>query len=131
MLQKAAEILGLDPEVEVSLLLCDDIYIRELNREYRSKDLATDVLSFALEEGEEPAVIGGPKETLLGDIVISVETATRQAKEYGHSLEREVAFLAIHGLLHLLGYDHELGKVEEDAMRLEEEKILVAAGLGR
>lgn len=84
-----------DPEI--SVVLCDDLFIRDLNARWRGKDKPTDVLSFAQED--DPA--------LLGDIVISLETATRQAEAAGWSLENEVALLGTHGLLHLLGYDDE------------------------
>lgn len=123
----------LDEDIEVGVLWVDDAYIHTLNREYRGQDCPTDVLSFALQEqiSEEPVVIGDPMgEMLLGDIVISLETAHRQADEYGHTLEREVAFLVVHGMLHLLGYDHE-EENERDVMRREEEKILDALGIGR
>lgn len=135
VLQQAAELLELGPEVEISVLLVDNETIRSLNRDYRDKDAATDVLSFPQEEsmdGEpEPAVIGGPTERLLGDLVISVEMAVAQAAEYGHSLERELAFLSVHGLLHLLGYDHEPGAEAEAAMQAEEKRILAVMGIER
>jgi probable rRNA maturation factor len=106
-----------------------------LNRDYRNKDAATDVLSFPLEEemdGEsEPEVIGGPTERMLGDIVISIEKVVEQAGEYGHSIERELAFLAVHGMLHLLGYDHETDAAAERIMRSEEKRILIALGIER
>ena len=123
VLQKTAEVYDIQPNTEVSVVLANDEYIHALNREYRGIDRPTDVLSFALNEGEEPEVIGGPEEVLLGDIIISIETATRQATEYGHSLERELAYLTVHGILHLLGYDH---MIEEDKqkMRREEEHVL-------
>lgn len=109
----------------------DDNEIRKLNRDYRGKDAATDVLSFPLEEETadgEPAIIGGPGERWLGDIVISVEKAQAQAQAYGHTFEREMTFLLIHGLLHLLGYDHEKGEADEQAMQAEEKRILAALG---
>jgi probable rRNA maturation factor len=130
VLNKAAEALGVGEHAEVSVVFADDEYIQELNRQYRGKDTPTDVLSFALDEGEEPGVVGGPEETLLGDIVISLETATRQAEDFGHSLERELAYLTVHGMLHLVGYDHE----DEDQkliMRRQEEDILAVLGIGR
>lgn len=130
VLAKAAEILAIDRQAEVSVVLADDEYIRELNRQFRGKDCPTDVLSFALNEGDEPEIQGGPEETLLGDIVISLETAIRQAEDFGHSLERELAYLTVHGILHLMGYDHE----EEDAkadMRRQEEEILAQLGIRR
>lgn len=130
VLQKTAEVYDISPQTEVSLVLANDEYIHALNREYRDKDCPTDVLSFALNEGEEPIVIDGPEEVLLGDIIISLETATRQAEEYGHSLERELAYLTVHGILHLLGYDH---MVEDDKleMRREEEHVLSLLGIKR
>ena len=135
VLQKTAELLKLADETEISVLLVDNATIRELNRDYRAKDAPTDVLSFPLEEEREdeaePAVIGGPSARMLGDIVISVEKAVEQATEYGHSLERELAFLAIHGLLHLLGHDHEKGETAKQAMRAEEKRILAALGISR
>jgi probable rRNA maturation factor len=120
-------------DAEVSVVLVDDAYIRELNRQYRAKDTHTDVLSFAMRESvpEEEAIEGDPgAEQLLGDIVISVERAREQAEEYGHSFERELGYLAVHGVLHLLGYDHEK---EEDRkiMRQKEEEILKAFDLTR
>lgn len=130
ILNKAAEVLAVDNQAEVSVVLVDDNNIRELNRQYRGLDRSTDVLSFALREGDEPEVINGPEETLLGDIVISLETAIRQADEYGHSLSRELAFLAVHGMLHLNGYDHETETAERE-MRRQEEHILSLAGIGR
>ncbi|WP_422444150.1 rRNA maturation RNase YbeY [Thermoanaerobacterium sp. DL9XJH110] len=119
-------------DVEVSLALVDDEYIQQLNKTYRSKDAPTDVLSFAMGEkvaGEE--FDGVPEaERLLGDIVISVERAKRQAEEFGHSFERELAYLAVHGTLHLLGYDHEIEE-EKRIMRQKEEQILKAFDLTR
>ena len=134
VLQTAAQLLDLNEQVEVSVLLVDNETIRNFNRDYRGKDSITDVLSFPLEESaddEEPVILGGPDERLLGDIVISVEQAISQAHEYGHSLERELAFLAVHGLLHLLGHDHEKGCEAEQAMRSEEERILSRLDLTR
>ena len=130
VLQKTAEVYDIPPKTEVSLVLSSDEYIHTLNREYRGIDSSTDVLSFALNEGEEPVVMNGPEEVLLGDIVISMETATRQAMEYGHSLERELAYLAVHGILHLLGYDH-MADEEKRNMRLEEEHVLSLLGINR
>jgi len=130
VLQKAAELYGLSEKAEVSVALCDDATIHQLNRDFRKVDRPTDVLSFALNEGEEPEIVDGPAEELLGDIIISVDTLTRQAEEYGHSLERELAYLTIHGFLHLMGYDHE---IEDDKieMRKEEEVVLSALGMNR
>ncbi|MBP2626357.1 MAG: metalloprotease ybeY [Firmicutes bacterium] len=130
VLQKTAEVYGIQSHTEVSLVLANDEYIHALNREYRGKDCPTDVLSFALNEGEEPVVIDGPEEVLLGDIIISIETATRQAAEYGHSLERELAYLTVHGILHLLGYDH-MTEEDKQEMRREEEHVLSLLGISR
>ncbi len=130
VLTEAARVLGVSPQAEVGVVFADDAYIRELNRDYRGIDAATDVLSFALDEGEEPAVQGGPAEALLGDIVISLETAERQAAEFGHGLEREMAYLTVHGMLHLVGYDHEEESAKAE-MRRQEEKILAALGIVR
>ncbi len=116
-------------DAEVSLVFVDDEYIHRLNREYRGVDRPTDVLSFALQEGE-PMPDAGEEETLLGDVVISLETARRQSEEYGHSFEREVAFLVAHGVLHLLGYDHQTEE-EGRTMREKEEAVLGRLGLGR
>lgn len=117
---------------EVSLVVTDDRRLRELNREYRGVDRATDVLSFPLYEGEElrEALARREEPLVLGDIVISIERAASQGREYGHGLRRELAFLALHGLLHLLGYDHETD-AERTAMRTREERILSALGLTR
>lgn len=114
---------------EVSVVVTGDEEIRTLNREFRGIDEPTDVLSFPLEEWEGDPAEGVPVgEILLGDVVISLERARSQADEYGHSLLRELGFLAVHGVLHLLGYDHE---TEDDrrAMREREEAVLSALGL--
>ena len=108
---------------EVSVTFIDDEQIKELNAAHRGIDSATDVLSFPLNDGDD---IGEE----LGDIVISMERADYQAKEYGHSLDRELAFLAVHSTLHLLGYDH-MTEEEEKEMFGRQEKILVSMGLSR
>lgn len=130
VLSMTAQVHNIKPSAEVSVVLADDSYIHELNLEYRGKDCPTDVLSFALDEGEEPDIVDGPEESLLGDIIISLETAARQAEEYSHSLERELAFLTVHGMLHLLGYDHE-EEVDRQEMRQQEEHILSLLGIKR
>lgn len=115
---------------EAGLTLADDEYLRTLNRDYRGLDASTDVLSFAMHEtaAEEPEYTEtGPD--LLGDVVISVEMAAAQAREYGHGFPREMAYLTVHGLLHLLGYGHE-GSEGAQIMRAEEEAILAAFGRG-
>ncbi len=128
VLYKAADLYGLSEAVQVSVVLCNDERIHHFNRDFRGVDRPTDVLSFALNEGEEPEIVDGPAEELLGDIIISVETMTRQAREYGHSMERELAYLTVHGFLHLLGYDHEL---PEDKLVMRQKEEAVLSGLGR
>ncbi len=109
---------------EVSVTICDDTYIHQLNKEYRGKDKSTDVLSFPMLEFDTPNIV-----TLLGDIVISVDTAEKQAQEFGNSLERELCFLAVHSSLHLLGYDHETSEEDEKYMLSKQKEILGKAGL--
>ena len=128
-LNAVAKLHDLDDMTEVDITIVDDEEIHQLNRDYRNVDRPTDVLSFALDEDDEdePELLEGQLH-LLGDIIISAETATRQAEEFGHGLEREIVYLAVHGLLHLLGYDH---MVEEDKviMRAKEEEALSAINL--
>ena len=128
-LNAVATLHDLDDMTEVDITIVDDEEIHQLNRDYRNVDRPTDVLSFALDEDDEdePELLEGQLH-LLGDIIISAETATRQAEEFGHGLEREIVYLAVHGLLHLLGYDH---MVEEDKviMRAKEEEALRAINL--
>ncbi|MDK2820895.1 MAG: putative rRNA maturation factor [Clostridia bacterium] len=132
VLRIAGNYENVEERTEVSLTLVDDNFIRELNRVYRNIDKPTDVLSFALEEtGPEEIIIQEDiGERLLGDIFISVPTAINQAKEYGHSPKRELAFLAVHGFLHLLGYDHET-EAEAREMETIQEKVLSEVGLKR
>ena len=112
---------------EVSITLTNNAYIHELNRDYRGIDRPTDVLSFALNESEEPDIADGPDVNLLGDLIISVERAEEQAADYGHSVRREMAFLTVHGMLHLLGYDH---MEEADRLEMEAEQRFVMEKLG-
>lgn len=114
--------------IEVSITFADDESIHKLNSEYRGIDRPTDVLSFPLEE--TAGKIGGKRLIVLGDIVISLERAAAQAEEFGHSFERETAFLCIHSMLHLLGYDHELGEDEDADMRRRQREIIESIGLG-
>ena len=120
---------GFEESAEVNVTLVNDEMIREMNRQYRDIDASTDVLSFPLGENgvydENPET--GAK--MLGDIVISVEHALSQADLYGHGIEREVAFLTVHSMLHLLGYDHEQGGLQKTIMREKEEQVLDALGL--
>lgn len=113
---------GYNTDAEVGLIFVDDNYIRSLNAEYRGIDKPTDVLSFALNEGEDMPE-DEAAEDLLGDIVISLPTAQRQAEEYGHSFAREMAYLTAHGSLHLLGYDH-MTEEDRQVMRQKEEAIM-------
>jgi probable rRNA maturation factor len=113
---RALEVLGLS-KAELSIVLVSDAQIKRLNKLYRNKDKPTDVLSFPIGEKVEDWLI-------LGDIVISVDTARRQAQELGHSLEEELKRLLVHGLVHLLGYDHELGGEEEKKFFELEEFVL-------
>lgn len=133
VLQSAAKLLEVTGEVSVSLVSDEEIH--ELNRTYRGVDRPTDVLSFALREGEDDEVIW-PEDVSemdlepLGDIVVSVPTALHQAGDYGHSAKREVGFLLTHGFLHLLGYDHQDEASEAEMMQLSE-RILQEMGLPR
>ncbi|OAB43123.1 rRNA maturation RNase YbeY [Paenibacillus antarcticus] len=138
-LQKAGEAESVI-DGEVALTFVNDEQIHELNRDYRGIDRPTDVLSFAMNdslddeleivyelgEGEEMEEIPD----VLGDIIISVSRAKLQSEEFGHSLEREIGFLFVHGFLHLLGYDHQ-DKASEDEMMGKQEAVLVQVGLNR
>ncbi len=110
------------PDAQLSILIVDDSGIREINRDYLGKDRPTNVISFAMREGEG----GDVQPDLLGDVVISAETAARDAREAGISFESELYFLLLHGILHLLGYDHERGTAAE-ARRMEEREREVFA----
>ncbi|WP_438311003.1 rRNA maturation RNase YbeY [Sporosarcina sp. FA9] len=129
----AAEAEGLSGEAEISITFMTDAEIQEINEQYRGINKPTDVISFALEELTEDEIVivveeGMPK--VLGDILISVETARRQAHDYGHDFDREIGFLALHGLLHLLGYDHQTPE-EETEMFGRQKEILESFGLRR
>lgn len=127
---------------EISVVITDNAGIKKMNNQYRSIDRETDVLSFPMIEFSKYNLNGLTYEisgdeinpetgnVMLGDIVISIEKATQQALEYGHSFEREMAFLTVHSTLHLLGYDHMLSD-EESVMREKEEKILASINLSR
>ena len=122
---------GMENDVEVSVTFVDDKGIKELNNKFRKKDAPTDVLSFPLfdYEGESDEPIFDELSHNLGDIVISLERAMAQANEFGHSFEREVAFLVAHSMLHLLGYDHETGEEDEADMRRRQSEIMERLGL--
>lgn len=104
-----------------NVILVDNNYIHELNKNYRNIDRETDVITFALEDEKDMVAPGG--ERVLGDIYISIDKARSQAEEYGHSLLRELSFLAIHGFYHLLGYDH-MTEEEEKVMFAKQEEVL-------
>ena len=123
---------GYTGDFEVSLTFTDNAGIRQINKEYRGIDRETDVLSFPMTgEGEEFTVDPETDSFNLGDIVISLEKAAAQAEEYGHSFQREVAFLTVHSMLHLLGYDHERSEEEETEMFGKQDIVLEAMGLER
>lgn len=132
MAQRTFHLVGTDlgEHVEVSVTFVDNDTIQELNREHRAKDMPTDVLSFAMLEGEEMADLPEGEPLPLGDIIISLERCQEQATDYGHSFERELGFLTAHGMLHLLGYDHQT-PAEEAAMMAKTEEILAELGLTR
>lgn len=130
VLAAAAEIEAL-PDVSVAVTIVDNERIQEVNKVYRQKDMSTDVLSFPLFAHREEMAKEDWEETIeLGDILISLPTAEEQAKEYGHSLLREISFLAVHGFLHLIGYDHET-KEEEEVMFSRQEEVLSKLGINR
>lgn len=128
-IQTALEYENFAQPCEISLTFTDNEGIRELNREHRGKDTATDVLSFPLYDfaaGETP--LPGIR-TELGDIVLSLERAREQALEFGHSFSREAAFLCVHSVLHLLGYDHERSPEEDEDMCRRQKEIMTRLGL--
>lgn len=114
---------------EVDVTIVDDAEIRQINREHRNIDASTDVLSFPLGENGEYDENPATGALMLGDIVISLDTALRQADLYGHGVKREIAFLTVHSMLHLLGYDHVNGGLEQALMREKEESVLNDLGL--
>ena len=119
-------------DCEISLSIDTNDEIHDINKQFRNIDSPTDVLSFpqlTFEEGEE-ADVNENGEIVLGDIIISIDRAKEQAEEYGHSLKRELAFLSVHSMLHLMGYDHMVPEEEEDMFRRQKE-ILIEAGIPR
>ena len=116
---------------EISVTIVDDEAIHELNLKHRGIDRPTDVLSFPLGVDGVYDINNDTGARMLGDIVISIEHAYKQAELYGHSLDREIAFLTVHSMLHLLGYDHEPGGLELVRMREKEEAVLTQLGLVR
>ena len=134
LLQFAAAKLSIPENAEISVTVVDDQKIREINREYRNKDAVTDVISFALEDDEDIFMTLDMEEGEiprdLGDIFLSYDKAVEQAEEYGHSVDRELGFLLVHGFLHLNGYDHMTEADEKEMFSLQEE-ILREYGLKR
>lgn len=135
LLNVAAKKLSVEKNAEVSITVVSNEKIREINREYRDKDKVTDVISFAIEDDEDDLLKEFDMEGItiprdLGDIFISYDKAVEQAEEYGHSVERELGFLMVHGFLHLNGYDHMTDEDEKRMFALQEE-ILKDYGLKR
>ncbi|MDE7120951.1 MAG: rRNA maturation RNase YbeY [Oscillospiraceae bacterium] len=123
---------GFTQNAEVSVSFVSNQEIKKLNKSYRQKDSVTDVLSFPLTSEDGRMEINTETgAVLLGDIVISIETAVKQASIYGHSLSREIGFLTVHSMLHLLGYDHETSPLDERIMREKEEAVLDKLGISR
>ncbi len=125
------ELEGFSQPAEVSVTFVDDDEIAKLNLQYRDKKNPTDVLSFPLNEGDTYEKNQETGAVILGDIVISMERAVDQSQLYGHSLQREIAYLTVHSMYHLLGYDHELGGLDAVHMREKEENALIKLGLPR
>lgn len=125
------ELEKFEGSAEVSVSFVDNEQIHKLNKEYRDMDKPTDVLSFP--QGENGKYDKNPETDayILGDIVISMEKAIEQAEEYGHTLQREIGYLTVHSMLHLMGYDHVDGGVEAVRMREKEENVLTNLGLKR
>ncbi|UEX91085.1 rRNA maturation RNase YbeY [Staphylococcus ratti] len=129
LLTFAKESEQIEDDAELSVSFVDKAEIQAINRDYRDKDKVTDVISFAFEE-DETVFEGMDMPRVLGDIIICTDVALEQAKQYNHSFERELGFLALHGFLHLLGYDH-MTEAEEKEMFKRQEEILNAFGLTR
>lgn len=125
------ELENFDGSAEVSVTFVDNEGIHELNKQYRNIDRETDVLSFPLGENGEYDINLDTGAKMLGDIVISIEKAMEQAEMYNHALQREIGFLTVHSMLHLLGYDHEQGGLAEVHMREKEETVLTQIGWKR
>ncbi len=122
---------SISDSIEVSLLISDDAALQQLNHDFRGIDAPTDVLSFADDGDGPPFVVPPGTPRYLGDLAISYERVVAQAAEYGHSTSRELAFLVAHGMLHLLGYDHERSAEDDALMRARQEAILAGIGLTR
>ena len=120
---------GFDDDCEVSVTFTDNGKIRQMNKKFRNIDRATDVLSFPLFDDEGMDAHVAELDCMLGDIVLSLEKAGEQADEFGHSFERVVAFLSVHSVLHLLGYDHETSEADDADMRRRQSEIMDKLGL--
>jgi probable rRNA maturation factor len=129
LLTFAAKKENITEDAELSISFVDEEEIQAINRDYRDKDKVTDVISFSLEE-DEPEIEGLDMPRVLGDIIICLEVAKEQAESYNHSLSRELGFLALHGFLHLLGYDH-MTEEDEKEMFSRQDEILNEFGLTR
>ncbi|GEL66270.1 rRNA maturation RNase YbeY [Marinilactibacillus psychrotolerans] len=135
ILEFAADRLSLEVDAEISVTIVDNNRIQEINKTYRNKDYATDVISFAMEDETEDDWLNSDEVEIdlprvLGDLFISIDKTVEQAEEYGHSFERELGFLVVHGLLHLNGYDH-MTETDEKEMFALQERILKEYGLER
>ncbi len=129
LFDRAEEIVGLLKlsGITLTLIMTDNEYIHTINKDFRKKDKSTDVISFAYRENAFPALPDTHEN--LGDVYISLEKAKEQSLEYKVSLREEVKRLMIHGILHLVGYDHEKGREEEEKMRSKEDELFTATGL--
>ncbi len=130
VISEALRYEGVNDNTEVSVTIVDNEEIRKINNKFRNIDRATDVLSFPLIDFDNESLPEDGSKIYLGDIIISIERAKEQAKEYGHSLDREIGFLTAHSMLHLLGYDHMVPE-EEKEMFAKQEEILNNLGLRR
>lgn len=130
VISEALRYEGVNDNTEVSVTIVDNEEIRKINNKFRNIDRATDVLSFPLIDFDNESLPDDGSKICLGDIIISIERAKEQAKEYGHSIDREIGFLTAHSMLHLLGYDHMVPE-EEKEMFAKQEEILNNLGLRR
>ena len=130
VISEALRYEGVNDNTEVSVTIVDNEEIRKINNKFRNIDRATDVLSFPLIDFDNESLPDDGSKIYLGDIIISIERAKEQAKEYGHSIDREIGFLTAHSMLHLLGYDHMVPE-EEKEMFAKQEEILKNLGLRR
>lgn len=127
----ALQLEGFQGSAEIGVTIVDDDQIRQINKEHRNIDSTTDVLSFPMGENGEYDKNPETGGYILGDIVLSIERAMEQADRFGHSLQREVGYLVVHSVLHLLGYDHVDGGLEAVRMREHEEAVMLSVGLPR